>query len=118
MAGLVLISFWRVSGMLASPPETFAPLAPPALCCRPQVDRSGSVAAFLLTAESLVDPINGFFDQVFVMTDEADVRTNRQALLRWLGLRICQPGMQFAFCVLLCSTSWNSLMTFLSEAKL
>lgn len=48
----------------------------------PQVDRSGSVAAFLNTVEGLVAPIDAFFDKVFVMTDDADVRANRQALLR------------------------------------
>lgn len=55
------------------------------LCCNAtcvQVDRSGTVAAFLDTAETLVAPIDAFFDKVFVMTEELDVRANRQALLR------------------------------------
>lgn len=47
-----------------------------------QVDRSGTFAEFLDTAETLVAPIDAFFDKVFVMTEEADVRANRQALLR------------------------------------
>lgn len=47
-----------------------------------KVDRSGTVATFLDAAETLVAPIDAFFDKVFVMTEELDVRANRQALLR------------------------------------
>ena len=54
-----------------------------------QVDRGGSVADFLHLAETLVDPINAFFDNVFVMTEDADVRTNRQALLRCAASHSC-----------------------------
>jgi hypothetical protein len=59
-----------------------------------QVNRGGSVADFLQLAETLVDPINAFFDNVFVMTEDAGVRTNRQALLRCVALHSCawDPG--------------------------
>ena len=62
--------------------KSFSAAVSSVACPWSQVDRNGSVAAFLDVAETLVDPINAFFDNVFVMTEEADVRTNRQALLR------------------------------------
>lgn len=61
-----------------------------------QVDRGGSVADFISVAETLVEPINAFFDKVFVMTEEADVRTNRQALLR------CGQSRETFLCNCLC----------------
>lgn len=47
-----------------------------------QVDREGSVDSFLTAAETLVEPIDEFFDNVFVMAENAEVSSNRLALLR------------------------------------
>lgn len=47
-----------------------------------QLDRSGPVDGFLAAAELLVAPIDDFFDNVFVMAEDADVSSNRLALLR------------------------------------
>ena len=60
------------------------------------MDRGGSVADFLHVAETLVGPINAFFDNVFVMTEDAGVRINRQALLRCVALHSCawDPWLQ------------------------
>lgn len=65
------------------------------------MDRGGSVADFLHVAETLVDPINAFFDNVFVMTEDAAVRTNRQALLRCVALHSCawNPGSKLSLCL-------------------
>jgi glycyl-tRNA synthetase len=44
--------------------------------------RGGSVDAWLDAVQGLVAPIDGFFEKVFVMTDDEAVRRNRLALLR------------------------------------
>jgi len=47
-----------------------------------KINRQGPVGPFLEAMEELVGPINAFFEDVFVMTEDADLRNNRQALLR------------------------------------
>ena len=43
--------------------------------------RTVSLAAFVAAAESLVAPINRFFDELLVMADDSAVRANRLGLL-------------------------------------
>lgn len=54
----------------------------PASLCPLQLDRQGPIGNFLEAMEKLVGPIDAFFDGVFVMAEDSDLRANRQALLR------------------------------------
>ena len=45
-----------------------------------------SVCDFLTAAMPLVTPMNAYFDKVFVMTDDAQVKNNRLALLQRAAL--------------------------------
>ncbi|CAD7695289.1 unnamed protein product [Ostreobium quekettii] len=47
-----------------------------------KVDEGMPIPLFLERAEELVDPINAFFDKVFVMADDASLQQNRLALMR------------------------------------
>ena len=50
--------------------------------CVLQLSPTSSVPAFLTAAEQLLEPVDAFFDKVFVMTEDEAVRRNRLALLR------------------------------------
>ncbi len=47
-----------------------------------QVHPSMTISEFLAACAQLIDPVDGFFDKVFVMSDDMAVRQNRLALLR------------------------------------
>ena len=47
-----------------------------------QVQQSQGVSDFLSCCEDLVEPLNAYFDKVFVMTEDEAVRQSRLALLR------------------------------------
>ena len=49
----------------------------------------GSIDDFLVAAEQLLDPVDAFFENVFVMTDDLAVRQNRLALLRYAPVLEC-----------------------------
>ena len=53
---------------------------------RERVHPDMTVEAFVDAFEPLVEPIDAFFDRVFVMVEDADVRRNRLALLRQIAL--------------------------------
>ena len=52
------------------------------LMCAMQVQQSQGISNFLSCCEDLVEPLNAYFEKVFVMTDNEAVRQSRLALLR------------------------------------
>ena len=47
-----------------------------------QVDKGMSVPEFLAATAALVAPVDAYFDKVFVMTDNEQIRLSRLALLQ------------------------------------
>lgn len=52
------------------------------LMCAMQVQQSQGISDFLSCCEDLVEPLNAYFDKVFVMTEDEAMRQSRLALLR------------------------------------
>ncbi len=53
------------------------------VCCAGlQVYRTMSIPDFLAATAELVGPVDAYFDKVFVMTDDQQVKRSRLALLR------------------------------------
>jgi glycyl-tRNA synthetase len=52
------------------------------LVCRDQVDPESSINTLLTAFKPMVEPINTFFDDVLVMTEDKALRENRLALLQ------------------------------------
>ena len=56
------------------------------LCCAGlQVHRTMSIPDFLAATAELVEPVDAYFDKVFVMTDNEQVKRSRLALLRQIA---------------------------------
>lgn len=55
---------------------------PTPLMCAMQVQQSHGISDFLSCCEDLVEPLNAYFDKVFVMTEDEAMRQSRLALLR------------------------------------
>ena len=47
-----------------------------------KLNQAGQYSASLTELASLKDPIDTFFDEVMIMTDEKNIRNNRLAILR------------------------------------
>ena len=57
------------------------------VCCSGlQVHRTMSIPDFLAATVDLVEPVDAYFDKVFVMTDDERVKRSRLALLRQIAL--------------------------------
>jgi glycyl-tRNA synthetase len=50
-----------------------------------QVHKTMSIPDFLAATADLVEPVDAYFDKVFVMTDNEQVKRNRLALLRQIA---------------------------------
>ncbi len=56
------------------------------VCCAGlQVHKTMSIPDFLAATADLVEPVDAYFDKVFVMTDNEQVKRNRLALLRQIA---------------------------------
>lgn len=56
------------------------------VCCSGlQVHRTMSIPDFLAATADLVEPVDAYFDKVFVMTDNEQVKRSRLALLRQIA---------------------------------
>lgn len=56
------------------------------MLCVVQIHDDMTIPDFLAAATPLVDPMNAYFDKVFVMTDDMQVKNNRLALLQKTAL--------------------------------
>lgn len=56
------------------------------VCCSGlQVHRTMSIPDFLTATAEIVEPVDAYFDKVFVMTDDQQVKLSRLALLRQIA---------------------------------
>lgn len=50
-----------------------------------QVNKGMSIQEFLTTTSALINPVDTYFEKVFVMTDDQRVKNNRLAMLRQIA---------------------------------
>lgn len=50
-----------------------------------QVNKGMSIQEFLTTTSVLINPVDAYFEKVFVMTDDQQVKNNRLAMLRQIA---------------------------------